>query len=110
MSCGATILDFARLRQLWTRSDGRVCILHVVDVGKVCVSAWFCVSLEQLVLSFLPFLHLLFSVLSYPKTKASDLNSELRLFIKPVAEKPKETTVLATEIRWLTLVSVLPHT
>lgn len=76
----------------------------------VCVSAWFCVSLEQLVLNFLPFLHLLFSVLSYPKRKASDLNSELRLFIKPVAEKPKETTVLATEIRWLTLVSVCPHT
>lgn len=32
------------------------------------------------------------SVSSYPKRKASDFNSELRLFIKPVAEKPKETT------------------
>lgn len=33
MSSGATILDFAGLRQLWTRSvrgaDGRLCILHV---------------------------------------------------------------------------------
>lgn len=42
MSCGATILDFARLRQLWTRSDGRVCILHVVDVGKVCACVCVC--------------------------------------------------------------------
>lgn len=47
ISCGATILDFARLRQLWIRSvrgaDGRVCISYVEDVGKVCVCTVLCV-------------------------------------------------------------------
>lgn len=37
----------------------------------------------------------MFSVLSYPKREASDFSSELRLFIKPAAEKPKETSVPA---------------
>lgn len=35
--------------------DGQMCILHAVDVGEVCVSAWFCVCLEQLLLNIVTY-------------------------------------------------------
>lgn len=58
--------------------DGRLCILHVVDVGKVCVcvcvSAWLCVCLEQLVLNIVTSKNAIFAPyvfsLALPKDKS----------------------------------------